>query len=92
MSAEINMYESQIRDYKYDIENLARELQEVKKKYFMQMKKERALKERERAMGPAGVPVPPTIQPQKTDQARFTGGGFNLSKAKAWGESSHGVE
>ena len=32
------MYESQASEYKYEIERLARELQEIKKKYF-QMKK-----------------------------------------------------
>ena len=34
------MYESQVNEYKYEIERIARELQEVKKKYFMQKKKE----------------------------------------------------
>ena len=36
------MYESQVNEYKYEIERLARELQDVKKKYFMQKKKEQA--------------------------------------------------
>ena len=40
MASELNMYESQVNEYKYEIERLARELQEVKKKYFMQKKKE----------------------------------------------------
>ena len=40
MASELNMYESQVGDYKYEIERIARELQEVKKKYFMQKKKE----------------------------------------------------
>ena len=40
MSSELNMYVAQVQDYKYDIERLSRELQEVKKKYFMQKKKE----------------------------------------------------
>ena len=34
------MYESQVTEYKYEVERLARELQDVKKKYFMQKKKE----------------------------------------------------
>ena len=40
MSSELNMYESQVNENKYEMERLARELQEVKKKYFMQKKKE----------------------------------------------------
>ncbi len=75
MASELNMYESQVNEYKYEIERLARELQEVKKKYFMQKKKEQSQKERDRAIAQAGAPM---IQPQRTDQARFTGGGFNL--------------
>lgn len=34
------MYESQVSEYKMDIERLSRELQEVKKKYFLQKKKD----------------------------------------------------
>lgn len=44
MASELNMYESQVNEYKYEIERIARELQEVKKKYFMQKKKEQQTK------------------------------------------------
>lgn len=77
MASELNMYESQVNEYKYEIERLARELQEVKKKYFLQKKKEQTTKERERALAQAGAPI---IQPQRADQPRFTGGGFNLKQ------------
>jgi len=40
MASELNMYESQVSEYKYEIERLARELQDCKKKYFL-AKKER---------------------------------------------------
>ena len=40
MASELNMNESQKTEYKYEIERLARELQDCKKKYFMQKKKE----------------------------------------------------
>ncbi|KAK7469781.1 hypothetical protein BaRGS_00036208 [Batillaria attramentaria] len=79
MASELNMYESQVSEYKYEIERIARELQEVKKKYFMQKKKEQNAKERDRALAHAGAPP---IQPQRTDQPRFTGGGFNLKTTK----------
>ncbi|KAG2462151.1 CFA58 protein, partial [Polypterus senegalus] len=40
LSSELNMYESQTEDYKYEIERLALELQNVKKKYLTQKRKE----------------------------------------------------
>ena len=40
MASELNMYESQIVEHKMDIDRLQRELQEVKKKYYLQKKKE----------------------------------------------------
>ncbi|XP_077972607.1 cilia- and flagella-associated protein 58-like [Styela clava] len=77
LASELNMYEAQSSEYKYEIERLARELQEIKKKYFIQKKKEQQLKERDRALAQAGAPI---IQPQRTDGARFAGGGFNLKQ------------
>lgn len=44
MASELNMYESQVAEHKMDIERLERELQEVKKKYYLQKKKEHAQK------------------------------------------------
>lgn len=40
-------------------------------------------REREKALVQGGAPL---IQPQRVDQARFTGGGFNLktTKTAAW--------
>ena len=38
------MYESQVSEYRLDIDRLQREMQEVKKKYFLQKKKEQALR------------------------------------------------
>jgi len=38
------MYESQSSEFKYEIERLARELQDVKKKYFLHKKKEQQQK------------------------------------------------
>ena len=38
------MYESQASEYKYEIERLARELQEIKKKYFHMKKNEQRQK------------------------------------------------
>merc|ERR1719462_622990 len=77
MSSELNMYVAQVQDYKYDIERLSRELQDVKKKYFMQKKKEQQQKDRERTLTKAALPP---FQPQRTDGPKFTGGGFNLKQ------------
>lgn len=44
MASELNMYESQVSEYRLDIDRLQREMQEVKKKYFLQKKREQALR------------------------------------------------
>ena len=44
MASELNMYESQVSEYRMDIDRLQREMQEVKKKYFLQKKKEQSLR------------------------------------------------
>ena len=44
MASELNMYETQVAEYKMEIDRLAREMQEVKKKYFLQKKKELTIK------------------------------------------------
>ncbi|KAK0049011.1 cilia- and flagella-associated protein 58-like [Biomphalaria glabrata] len=80
MVSELNMYEAQVGEYKYEIERIARELQEVKKKYFMQKKKEQIFKERDKALTQSGGP--PIIS-QRADAPRFTGGGFNLKATKS---------
>uniref|UniRef100_A0A673MEI2 Cilia- and flagella-associated protein 58-like n=1 Tax=Sinocyclocheilus rhinocerous TaxID=307959 RepID=A0A673MEI2_9TELE len=77
LTAELNMHESQSEDYKYEIERLAHELQEVKKKYLAQKRKDQEHREKERNLTQAGQPV---IQPQRPDGARFTGGGFSFKQ------------
>lgn len=62
LTAELNMHESQSEDYKYEIERLAHELQEVKKKYLAQKRKDQEHREKERNLTQAGQPV---IQPQR---------------------------
>ena len=75
------MYESQVSEYKFDIEKLNKELIEVKNKYFMQKKKETLIKERERLEATGGVPGgPQVIMPNRnaSEQVKFIGGGFSL--------------
>uniref|UniRef100_A0A061SN17 Flagellar associated protein n=1 Tax=Tetraselmis sp. GSL018 TaxID=582737 RepID=A0A061SN17_9CHLO len=74
MAGELNMFQAQVNEYKYEIERLTRDLNDMKRKYFEQKRREQL--ERERA---AKVVGPPTDAPVNTTQARFTGGGFSLS-------------
>lgn len=85
MASELNMYESQVSEYKFEIDKLNKELTEVKDKYFMQKKKEHLLKEKERleasgatATGAGGNSVPIILPNRNTEQVRFIGGGFSL--------------
>jgi len=72
MQAELQTYQAQAGDYKDEIDRLTRELQEVKKKYYEQKKREQVVLDTRR--GDARV-----IHPRHVPQVRFTGGGFNLA-------------
>ena len=45
-----HLLQAQISEYKFEIERLARELQDTKKRYFDQKKKEQVARERDRAI------------------------------------------
>ncbi|KAJ8365785.1 hypothetical protein SKAU_G00146160 [Synaphobranchus kaupii] len=77
LSSELSMCEAQTQEYKYQIERLDHELQNVKKKYLAQKRKEQHSREKERSLAQMGQPL---IQPQRTDGPRFTGGGFSLKQ------------
>jgi len=72
MQSELRTYQAQVGDYKDEIDRLTRELQEVKKKYFDQKKREQVQQDFQR--GDTKV-----IHPRPAPQVRFTGGGFNLA-------------
>ncbi|KAF7241720.1 cilia- and flagella-associated protein 58 [Paragonimus skrjabini miyazakii] len=81
MAAEMNLYENQIVQYKGELDILNRELQDLKKKYFSQKK---------RQMDPdlfenSNVNKSKALKPQRDNdgQAKFTGGGFKLTKVLA---------
>ncbi|KAA3681886.1 uncharacterized protein DEA37_0001635 [Paragonimus westermani] len=81
MAAEMNLYENQIVQYKGELDILNRELQDLKKKYFSQKK---------RQMDPdlfenSNVNKSKVLKPQRENdgQAKFTGGGFKLTKVLA---------
>ncbi|KAF6772650.1 cilia- and flagella-associated protein 58 [Paragonimus kellicotti] len=81
MAAEMNLYENQIVQYKGELDILNRELQDLKKKYFSQKK---------RQMDPdlfenSNANKSKVLKPQRDNegQAKFTGGGFKLTKVLA---------
>jgi len=73
MAAELNMYQAQVNEYKYENERLVREMNEVKRKYFESKKREQATRdhiEREQKAGQIQINLP---------DKRYVGGGFNLA-------------
>merc|ERR1712134_253258 len=72
MAAELNMYQAQVNEYKFEIERLTRELQDVKKKYFEQKRREQS------GRGEAMEGKPMRTGTVQQPAQRFTGGGFSL--------------
>merc|ERR1719410_3285489 len=48
MAAELNMFHAQLNDYKDEIERLAKELQDTKRRYFEQRRREQLMKDTSR--------------------------------------------
>nr|CAH8848592.1 unnamed protein product [Trichobilharzia regenti] len=95
MTAEMNVYENQIAEYKSEIEHLNRELQNVKKNYFKQKRRQQKMKivtdensSNNEANGAEGgcklqrkSQQSQLLLPErnKDSQTRFTGGGFKIT-------------
>lgn len=81
MASELNMYQAQVAEYKYEIERLSRDLADLKKKYFETKKREQLEKEAQRgtAAGVLGSGKGAAAVAAAGQQQRFTGGGFSLS-------------
>ncbi|NXE36635.1 CFA58 protein, partial [Ptilorrhoa leucosticta] len=77
LSSELNMCETQSKEYKHEIERLNNELLEMKKKYLAQKRKEQQKKEKERSSMDMRMKLPPL----KTDVPHFNIGGFPLSRS-----------
>jgi len=73
MAAELNMYQAQVNEFKYENERLVREVNEVKRKYFESKKKEGAIREYVDNEQKKKIQIQVTL-PEK----RYVGGGFNL--------------
>jgi len=57
VASELNMLQSQIPEYKYEMERMTRELQETKRRYYETKRRENLQRER-------AAPVPPLLQQQ----------------------------
>ncbi|NXB62822.1 CFA58 protein, partial [Struthidea cinerea] len=75
LSSELNMCETQSKEYKHEIERLNNELLEMKKKYLAQKRKEQQKKEKERSSIDMRMKLPPL----KADVPHFNIGAFPLS-------------
>lgn len=81
MASELNMYQAQVNEYKYQIERLNRDLNDIKRKYLEQRRREQLGMERDRSMKPYGlIPAVGTMTPPE-GMPKFVGGGFSLSTA-----------
>eukprot|EP00026_Physarum_polycephalum_P011622 Phypoly_transcript_11859.p1 GENE.Phypoly_transcript_11859~~Phypoly_transcript_11859.p1 ORF type:complete len:166 (+),score=34.50 Phypoly_transcript_11859:638-1135(+) len=77
MASELNMYQAQANEFKLQKESLNRDLQETKKKYFEQKKKDQLLKERG---GSDTMSDTRSSVSSIHSTPRFIGGGFNVAK------------
>ena len=50
MASELNMYQAQVNEYKYEVERLTRELQDVKRKYYEQKRRDQLAREQRRLL------------------------------------------
>jgi hypothetical protein len=62
----------QVNEYKYEIERITRELQDIKTKYFEQKRREQVQRDAARSLEQQPKPKPNNVP-------RYTGGGFNLA-------------
>jgi len=89
MASELNMYQAQVNEYKYDVERLTRELQDMKKKYYTQKRKDQINTEMVEVDGGRKIVAMSKTAPQmlqneqmiaaKSARTRYTGGGFAIN-------------
>jgi len=88
MASELNMCQAQVNEYRYEMERLNRELQEVKRKYFVQKRKDAMLKEMADEGDPSSGKKSSTqerlLQQQqaaaRASGKRFAGGGYAINQ------------
>ena len=89
MASELNMHQAQVNEHRFEIERLTRELQDVKRKYYENKRKEQLKNERyrnETGAGTNGMSADQMAAMQvasaQASTNRFTGGGFNLQSGQ----------
>ena len=96
MASELNMYESHVSEYRMDIDRLQREMQEIKKKYFLQKKRSNhectsvqyhtsismVLRNIIQCRRNQQALVLPDIATKRAELPSFKGGGFNFKQTQ----------
>lgn len=86
MASELNMYQAQVNEYKYEQERLARELTEMKRKYYVQKRKDKMVEDMEyegggmvsmSKTGPLQLQNEQTVAARQA-RTRYTGGGYAI--------------
>jgi chromosome segregation ATPase len=93
MASELNMYQAQVNEYKYEIEKLSRDVQDMKRKYYQQKRKEQLIKgddddegnkkEKMSKSAPMNQIHNEQLIAAKNSRVRYTGGGFAIKDPKA---------
>lgn len=83
MASELNMCQAQVNEYRYEIERLTRETQDLKKKYYQQRRKEALVSEVAEDARVMSKTAPQLLQQEQAVSARqakprFAGGGFAI--------------
>ena len=68
-----------MNEYRYEIERLMRDLNDMKRKYFETKRREQIEKERGGLGASGGAKALSGLLPLNPNQPRFTGGGFSLN-------------
>lgn len=85
LAAELNMFQAQANEYRYEVDKMTRENQDVKRRLFEQRKQEQALRIALSGGKPRALPLrttDPLILQQRAffaNHPKIVGGGFNLT-------------
>jgi hypothetical protein len=83
MASELNMYQAQVAEHKYEIERLLKELAEVKRKYFEHKRREQA--------GAQAALRDSSVGGARAGGSRIAGGGFSLANPGAAAQEAGGA-
>lgn len=80
MAAELNMCQAQVNEYRYEMERLGRETQDIKRKYYEQKRKDQVMRDLQMDEEPsARNNAVLQAQAHAASVKRFTGGGFAIN-------------